>query len=136
MVATIPLRRAAAPYTAPPELPDVPRSARERGRIWSDVVFQAVLALQGQLRNRDAAVVMAAATTLLEMERTRMRHGTTLAGSEAVSEAQEQFEADNRFITPRPAARPAAKAPKPVPTTPAPVGTRSEAQALGEHAVA
>ena len=84
-----------APHFQTPE-PQLPKSARERGKLWSDTVFQAVLALKAQLRNPDATVVMAAANAILEMERTRMRHAKNLAGSESVSEAQEEFEAEER----------------------------------------
>ncbi len=45
MVATLPLNRLG--YDSPPaQLPELPKSARERGRLWSDAVFQAVLALK------------------------------------------------------------------------------------------
>ena len=86
-----------APHFATPE-PELPKSARERGKLWSDTVFQAILALKAQLRSPDAHIVMAAANSILEMERTRMRHTKNLAGSQHVSEAQEEFEAEEREV--------------------------------------
>ena len=53
-----------------------------------------MLALKKQLRSPDTHVVMAAAEAILEMERTRMRHSKNLAGSEHLSEAQVEFEAE------------------------------------------
>ncbi len=47
MVATLPMNRFG--FDSPPaELPALPQSARERGRLWSDTVFQAVLVLKKQ----------------------------------------------------------------------------------------
>ncbi len=92
MVATLPFNRVAAQFDTPE--PELPKSARERGKLWSDTVFQAVFALKKQLRSPDAHIVMAAAEAILEMERTRMRHSKNLAGSQHVSEAQEEFEAE------------------------------------------
>lgn len=115
-----------------PEPPEIPRSVRERGRIWSDVVFEAVLALKGQLKNRDVAIVMAAAESILNLEQTRMRHSAQLAGSELVSEAQEKFETETREESERTAAGPVVKKES---ATPAPAeGNRTDAQALVEHA--
>ena len=95
MVATIPINRLGAHFdTVPAGLPELPQSARERGQLWSDAVFQALLALQKQLTHRDAAVVAAAANSILELERTRIRHGRSVAGSELVSSAQLEYEAE------------------------------------------
>ena len=119
--------------TAPaamPELPEIPRSARERGRIWSDAVFQAVLALKGQLKSRDVAVVAAAAGSILDLEQTRMRHSAQLAGSQNVSEAQEEYEDEAREESERSAAARAAKKQTSAPDD----GARTVAQALVEHA--
>ena len=84
-----------APHFATLE-PELPKSARERGKLWSDTVFQAILALKAQLRSPNSNIVMAAANSILIMERTRMRHAKDLAGSQHVSEAQEEFEAEER----------------------------------------
>ncbi len=94
MTATLPFaqNRIAAHFQTPE--PELPKSTRERGKLWSDTVFQAILALKGQLRSGDPHVVAAAANAILEMERTRMRHAKNLAGSEHVTEAQEEFEAE------------------------------------------
>ena len=100
MVATLPIYRLG--FDSPPaELPALPQSARERGRLWSDTVFQAVLALKKQLTHRDADIVAAAANSILELERTRMRHGTQVAGSEEVSEAQLEYEEEQRHESER-----------------------------------
>ena len=79
-----------------PDRPVLPQSERERGRLWSDIVFEAALALRGQLTSRDEAVVAAAATTLIDLERTRMRHDRAVAGSSSQSEAQDDFDRQSR----------------------------------------
>ena len=138
MVATQPHNRIAAHFETPE--PELPKSARARAKIWSDTVFQAVLALKKQLRNSDANVAMAAAETILELERTRMRHAKMLAGSEEVSEAQEEFEAEQnrageRYIAQRRAdeaaaeEKAAAEAKRPSPTSSSP-----KAPTLADHA--
>ncbi len=75
-----------------PGRPELPQTERERGRLWSDIVFEAALALRGQLTSCDEAVVAAAATTLIDLERTRMRHDRAVAGSSSQSEAQDEFD--------------------------------------------
>ncbi len=109
------------------ELPELPKSARERGRLWSDAVFQAVLALKQQLTHVDVGVVAAAANTIIALEQTRMRHGASVAGSEAESEAQLQFEAEELADREARAKRRAETA---APT----VAPRSNGQASAEHA--
>ena len=79
-----------------PDRPELPRSERERGRLWSDIVFEAALALRAQLSSCDQAVVAAAATTLIDLERTRMRHDRAIAGSSSQSEAQDDFDRTSR----------------------------------------
>ena len=79
-----------------PVRPELPQSERERGRLWSDIVFEAALALRGQLTSPDEAVVAAAATTLIDLERTRMRHDRAVAGSSSQSEAQDEFDRQSR----------------------------------------
>ena len=97
-------------------------------------MFQAVLALKGQLKNRDVAIVAAAANTILNLEQTRMRHSAQVAGSEDVSEAQEEFEAEARQESERSAAARAAKQETTI-GAPAPAeGNRTDARALEEHA--
>ena len=119
MIATLPfVHNRIATHFPTPE-PGLPKSARERGKLWSDTVFQAVLALKAQLRSPDANVVMAAANAIFEMERTRMRHAKNLAGSEHVSDAQEEFEAEEKWAQDAQAARRAEMAEaraEPVPT--------------------
>ncbi len=87
------LNRIGAHFDSPPTAkPAVPKSERERGRLWSDVVFDAVLALHGQLASRSEAVVAAAANSILELERTRLRHGKNVAGSTHRTDAQEEHD--------------------------------------------
>jgi len=76
------------------------------------------------------AVVAAAAGSILDLEQTRMRHSAQLAGSEDVSEAQEEFEDEAREESERSAAERAAKKATPAPDD----GARTVAQALVEHA--
>ncbi len=133
MLATLPMNRLG--FDSPPaELPELPLSARERGRLWSDTVFQAVLALKKQLTHRDADIVAAAANSILELERTRMRHGKLLAGSEEVSEAQLEYEEEQRYESEmyekRRAEKRAASESEAMPAD----GPDSNARALAEHA--
>ncbi len=95
MVGTLPMNRLG--YDSPPvTLPELPKTARERGFLWSDAVFQAVLALQKQLTHPNSAIVAAAANSILGLEETRLRHGRDVAGSEGVSTMQLEFEAEER----------------------------------------
>ncbi len=148
MNATLPMNRVGHYFdAAATEEPELPKSARERGRLWSDTVFQAVLALRKQLASRDDATAAAAANSILELERTRMRHGQRVAGSEEVSEAQEEYEAEQdraaeRFRVRRaeaaqPVSMPAETAPPPEPKRPdrpALAGHVREAGAMFEQA--
>lgn len=82
MVATQPVNRIGAHFDSPSAPKRVlPQTERERSRLWSDMVFNALLALQKQLDSRNEAVVAAAANSILELERTRMRHDQTVAGT-------------------------------------------------------
>ncbi len=80
MVATLLHNRIAGELPAPARSP-LPECERERGRLWNDAVLEAVLALQKQLGSRNEDVVAAAANSILELERTRMRHDKTVAGT-------------------------------------------------------
>ena len=89
MLATLPHNRLG--YDAPPPAKvSLPATARERGLLWSDAVFSAVLTLKNQLASRSEAVAAAAANSILELERTRMRHGKTVAGSSLDSEESDR----------------------------------------------
>ena len=97
MVAIQPRSRIATHRDSPSpirELPALPTSARERGKIWSDTLFHSVFALRQLLTSDDPAVVLRAVELTFELERTRLRHSKELAGSESVSDAQLQYEAD------------------------------------------
>ncbi len=99
MPATLPILRTGrdSPLATKPELP---KGESARGQLWSDVVFEALLTLRNQLTSRNDAIAAAAANSILELERTRMRHDKCVAGSRYLSEAQEEFEAERR--TPHP----------------------------------
>ena len=85
-------------FDSPPKVrPVLPQSERDRGKLWSDVVFEAVLALRELLTSRSEAISSGAANTILDLERTRMRHDKCLAGSSSPSEAQLEFERESRL---------------------------------------
>jgi hypothetical protein len=80
MVATLPHSRIG--FDSPPKVkPELPKTARERGQLWSDAVFEAVMTLQKQLSSNSEAIAAAAANSILDLERTRIRHDKTVAGS-------------------------------------------------------
>ena len=80
MVATLLHNRIAGeiPSWAKSPLPDC---ERKRGRLWNDAVLEAVLALRNQLGSRNEEIVAAAANSILELERTRMRHDKSVSGT-------------------------------------------------------
>ncbi len=131
MVATQPRNRIAAHFETPE--PELPKSPRERAKLWSDTVFQAVLTLKKQLRSADAKAAVAAATAILELERARMRHAKDLAGSEEVSEAQEDYEEEHREADADLRASRATKAANPAATKPG-AAKPTDAEALANHA--
>ena len=89
MVAVLPHNRIG--YDSPPPAKiRLPADSRGRELLWSDAVFEAVMTLKNQLGSRNEAVAAAAANSILELERTRMRHDKTVAGS---SLAPEEFDA-------------------------------------------
>ncbi len=93
MVATQPINRIGAHFDSPP-IPKrvLPATERERSHLWSDMVFDALLALHKQLDSRSEAVVAAAANSILELERTRMRHDQTVAGTRVELEPESPAE--------------------------------------------
>ena len=93
MIATVPLNRVGTHFdSAPTSKLALPQGERARGQLWSDAVFEAVQALRIQLHSRSEPIAAAAANSILELERTRMRHDKCLAGSRNTNEAQEEFE--------------------------------------------
>ena len=93
MNATLPLNRVGAHFdSASAHKLALPQGERARGQLWSDAVFEAVQALRIQLHSRSEPIAAAAANSILELERTRMRHDKCLAGSRNLNEAQEEFE--------------------------------------------
>jgi hypothetical protein len=79
MTTTLPINRIGT-YLETPR-PVLPTTEIERGQLWSDVVFEAVLALRNQLSSHNETISAGAASTILELERTRMRHDKNVAGS-------------------------------------------------------
>ena len=79
MTTTFPINRIGT-YLETPR-PVLPTTDVERGQLWSDVVFEAVLALRNQLGSHNETISAGAASTILELERTRMRHDKNVAGS-------------------------------------------------------
>ena len=80
MVATL-LHNRIGGELVPPLKTALPECERERGRLWNDAVLEAVLALQNQLGSKNEEIVAAAANSILELERTRMRHDKTVSGT-------------------------------------------------------
>ncbi len=80
MVTTLLHNRIADVHPAPARTP-LPECERERGQLWNNAVLEAVLALQNQLGSRNEEIVAAAANSILELERTRMRHDKTVSGT-------------------------------------------------------
>ena len=123
MVATLPINRIGFDsHRIEAELPPLPKSSRERGELWSDAVLHAVLTLKRHLTHQDAAIAMGAANSILELERTRIRHGRNVAGSEIVTEARRQFDEEESRRHDRMEAKPEVVA-----------GARTEDQAFAEH---
>ena len=83
MNATLPLNRVGAHFdsASAPKLA-LPQGERARGQLWSDAVFEAVQALRIQLHSRSEPIAAAAANSILELERTRMRHDKLISGTD------------------------------------------------------
>ncbi len=96
MTTTLPLRPRIGRDSPAPTRPALPPGERARGQLWSDIVFEALMALRNQLSSCNETIVSVAANSLLELERTRMRHGRCVAGSTNQSEAQAEFERECR----------------------------------------
>ena len=58
----------------------VPKCAKARGELYSEVLMEAVLTLRVQLRHPNAEIARNAAESILDLERTRMRHGKSISG--------------------------------------------------------
>ena len=80
MVATLLHNRIDGGLAAPAREP-LPECEHERGRLWNDAVLEAVLALRNQLGSCNEEIVAAAANSILELERTRMRHDKAVSGT-------------------------------------------------------
>lgn len=141
MVATQPVNRIGAHFDALPVAKRVlPKTEHERGKLWSDIVFDAVLALHNQLSSKSEAVVAAAANSIVELERTRLRHKNNLAGSTHKSDRQQGLDEEfHQTFEPlpslkrKPAAGAAPKTPKPT-LPPPPAHPLDDATLLRMHA--
>ncbi len=78
MTATLP-NRIAGHFA--PDLPPVPEERAERESLYQRAVLGAVAFLAGRLRHPDAAVAERAALVLIDLEKTRLRHGRKIAGT-------------------------------------------------------
>ena len=139
MIGTQPRNRLGAHFdAAPAPKPALPATARGRGQLWSDIVFDAVLALHNQLNSRSEAVVAAAANTILELERTRIRHSKDIAGSSQESDAPAEFEPLEKLeplpgLRSKPRVEKRLKVPKPT-LPPAPANPLDDATLMRLHA--
>jgi hypothetical protein len=76
--ATLPRNRLTPFFNAPPPLP---ADAATRKTALADAVFAALRALQAQLTHHDPQVVLNAATMILDLEKTRLRHARSVVGT-------------------------------------------------------
>lgn len=84
MIATTSPNRVATYFDQPRKtLPPLPATPEARKEALADAVFAAVFALQDQLTHPDPEVVYRAATSILDFEKTRLRHGREVAGTAA-----------------------------------------------------
>lgn len=141
MVGTQPVNRIGAHFDAPPVAKrELPKTEHGRGKLWSDIVFDAVLALRNQLSSKSETVVAAAANTIVDLERTRLRHSNDLAGSTHKSDRQEEmYEELDRTFEPLPGSRrkphaPAQPKPPRPKLPPAPANPLDDATLLRMHA--
>ena len=79
MIATV--RNRVAPRQT--EAPVVPVTAAARQAAYAEAVLAAVLTLQTQLRHPDAKIARDAAIAIVDLEKTRLRHGEPVAGTHA-----------------------------------------------------
>jgi len=62
---------------------EIPETPAERHAAYSDAVMAAVLTLKAKLRSRDAKESLVAATAILSLESTRIRHGGEVSSCRA-----------------------------------------------------
>ncbi len=74
---------------------ELPTSESGRKELWGDTVLEAVMALREQLNSRNEQIVAAAANSILELERTRMRHDKLVSGTDAPMAPSVPVEADD-----------------------------------------
>lgn len=63
------------------DVPDPPASPKGRKRYWDDTVQEAVAELRRRLASTREAVVTMALLAIIDLEKTRMRHGGTISGT-------------------------------------------------------
>ncbi len=82
MIATAPppVVNRIAPHLNPIQLP-VPSTPEGKREDWSDTVFEAMRFLRTRLGHRDPDVAERAALAIVDLEKTRLRHGRDLAGT-------------------------------------------------------
>src|SRR3954468_22081550 len=64
------------------KLPKLPAEPKEREQIYQDAVLQTVLAMQKLLTHENVDQRIRAAELILALEKTRMRHGNDVAGTQ------------------------------------------------------
>jgi hypothetical protein len=74
---------------------ELPTSQSGRKELWGDAVLEAVMALREQLNSRNEQIVAAAANSILELERTRMRHDKLISGTDPSAVQSTPVEADD-----------------------------------------
>ena len=74
---------------------DPPAGEREREAYWNDTLLLAVAELRAELADADKAVRSKAAHKIIDLERTKMRHGRRIAGTggETTHMAEDEFQA-------------------------------------------
>lgn len=93
---TIPVNRIAGHLPTAPAAPSpapLPATPEERQQLWADTLAAALLALQTRLAHRDPAVVERAVFAILDLEKTRLRHGRGLAGTHVPNPALARLDA-------------------------------------------
>jgi hypothetical protein len=73
--------RMIAHLNSQPKASPLPATPRECLQIWTDGIFDALATLRKHLQNDDPAVAVAAASAILDLEKTRMRHGLQVSGT-------------------------------------------------------
>ena len=86
------------------EAAPLPDNPDERASLWADYLLRAVMTLAEQLTNSNPQIAAAAANSILDLEKTRMRHNGQLAGTIGASfaphsESRREAEAHEALVT-------------------------------------